>query len=108
MPLRRRHLNLCPVGTRRCLSLPQSVAKPNDPLLDFMRQEGLLMVPRWCGNGSLVPAEIAGRVVDAVWAPLFMADTPEGVAAGLVGAAALAPAQDAQQVSALPVAMPNS
>ncbi len=56
------------------------------------------MAPRWCGNGSLVPAEIAESPIDAFYGPFYTAETLSEAAAALRNATALAAAQQATQV----------
>ncbi len=72
--------------------MTQSVRKKNDPLLDSMRAQGLLMAPRWC-NGTLQSAELAERLMDPTWSPLWTCTLESEVAAALVNATALAPLQ---------------
>ncbi len=71
----------------------QALEQHNDTLASFMRAQGLVMQPRWCGNGSLVPAAWATSPIDPLWGPQWMADTVEEAVAGLLNATALAPAQ---------------
>ncbi len=75
----------------------QSVTKEHDPLMDFMRKEGLLMAPRWCGNGSLVASEVAAVDIDP-WGPLWACDLEGEVVRALVNATASAPTQHARKV----------
>ncbi len=76
----------------------QILDHPKDPLLRYMRANGLLTPPRWCNNGTLVPEAIANAVIDPVWGPVWMADTQDQAAAYLVNATALAPVQQAARV----------
>ncbi len=55
--------------------LPQSTAKVDDPLLQSMRRDGTLLPLEWCGNGSLVPADVADAPYDPLWGPLLTTDT---------------------------------
>ncbi len=71
---------------------------PTDPLLRYMRANGLLMAPRWCNNGTLVPDATANAVIDPVWGPVWMADTQDQAVAYLANATALAPVQQAARV----------
>ncbi len=77
----------------------QSIDKPGDPLMDFMRREGLLMAPRFCNNGSLLPADMANSPIDLAAGPLFLANSTDEVLRGLANATALAPLQEAAQVN---------
>ncbi len=77
---------------------PQSLEAPDDPVLSFMRDRGLVAPLRFCGNRSLVPDAWSRERLDLWWGPLWMSDRAEDVAAGLVNVTALAPAQHAAQV----------
>ena len=71
---------------------------PGDPLMTYMRGQGTVMAERWCGNGALVPPEIASSPVDPLWGPLWMVDKEEEVARALGNAVALAVENEAMQV----------
>ncbi len=94
-------VQLCPPSRhphKRLRPTPQSLDAPDDPLLQFMRKEGLLMEPLWCNGSGPVAPQLADAVIDPVWGPLWMGDTQAKVASAIVNATAAAAAQRAAQV----------